>query len=363
MSSATAIENRQRGPTRKEFAFISLIVFILLPLLGTVFGWVFRVHNLHAVDDLMPRTAFLMFDVHLVNIDAVAETMAFVWSVQCSNSPASQCASSNVSIFFDTNLIVQSDDSDAKASSNSIPDTPIFVWDPTLVGNTFANSPTFKTTVSMFASQKPNQLALQYYPFDQYRAQIFLFANDDSNNAIPLKIVTSSGVEAGFSATIDRSSTQTSSEGFLDMIISVRRAKIVKAYCISIIALIWFITLSLCFAVMFIMLRGVYMDMQLLLVPVATIFSFTQLRGVLPGIPSNGTIIDYVALLPCFMYVTLTAFLMLVQAVFFPDGWRVRWNKYRGLSDNNTTSCMNINKVETGSVDTQSQSLLGVDHY
>ncbi|KAI0059255.1 hypothetical protein BV25DRAFT_1829309 [Artomyces pyxidatus] len=49
------------------------------------------------------------------------------------------------------------------------------------------------------------------------------------------------------------------------------------------------------------------MDATVLVVPVATLFAFTQLRGTMPGAPTGfGAIIDFVGTLPTLAFLVIT---------------------------------------------------------
>ncbi|KAJ6470352.1 hypothetical protein C8R45DRAFT_937264 [Mycena sanguinolenta] len=53
-------------------------------------------------------------------------------------------------------------------------------------------------------------------------------------------------------------------------------------------------------------LWGYNRRIEVLVLPIATLFAFTQLRQTLPGVPATGTVLDYYVNLPCFFLLALS---------------------------------------------------------
>ncbi|KAJ6599830.1 hypothetical protein DFH09DRAFT_1128895 [Mycena vulgaris] len=147
------------------------------------------------------------------------------------------------------------------------------------------------------------------YPFDNYHALINMTARDGPTT---LSIKTSiTPLAPGFSI----GSASLSSDGDSNYVrsINVYRSKPVKIYAILV---------SMSIAIVSVILFGVTVDaclwgykrrIEVLLLPVATLFAFTQLRQTLPGVPSGtGTILDYYVNLPCFFLLAASSILAIL---------------------------------------------------
>jgi len=210
--------------------------------------------------------------------------------------------------------------------SYNIPDTPIFRHNATAVASQSARNAlaVFRTQLALFSVERGRSTlsTLQMYPFDQYSAQIFIFAIDSqTNDLIGLRIGPSHGIAVGFKATALPTPLRGYS-GVIAEIVTISRSPLVQAYVIVIVMAVWLITLMFMFATASV-LCGYELDPGVLVVPVATLFAITQLRGSMPGAPAGfGAIIDFVGLLPCLALTSFSASLTIGALIFSPRSLR-----------------------------------------
>jgi len=206
--------------------------------------------------------------------------------------------------------------------SDNIPSKPIFRHNATAVysidvRNAFA---AFRTPLALFSNIKgqASLSTLQKYPFDEYTAQIFLFAQDsESKELVGLQIGEAHGIAVGFQAVAQRTPIPGRIySGVISEAITISRSRLLKAYVLVIVIAVWLLTLMFLF-VMVCILCGYGFDVSLLLVPVATLFAITQLRASMPGAPPGfGAIVDFVGILPCLALTSISASLTIAALVF-----------------------------------------------
>jgi hypothetical protein len=261
----------------------------------------------------------LVLQCILVSVNALAGEMVLSWNITgdtgCDiGNPTSGPTCSPVNVFFDKNVAF--DTSSAGLLSNSVPTAPIFLWDPTLAQNPRANSASFKTSINIVAVN-----SLQFYPFDKYEAEVFLFAQDSTTNGtVGVNVNDTRGVAVGFAveALPQPSGSTSASAGFgvLSQLIKIKRGTPVKAYCIIIVIAVWLISLIFLFATMLNFMFGYALRREFLVIPIATLFTVTQLRATMPGAPDFGTVIDFAGLLPCLALMSACATLSIGVLAF-----------------------------------------------
>ncbi|KAF8799444.1 hypothetical protein BYT27DRAFT_7201503 [Phlegmacium glaucopus] len=162
--------------------------------------------------------------------------------------------------------------------------------------NIVANTPTFRTEFAFF-SPGNHHSSLIYYPFDSYSAEIFIFAQDTRTNAtMGVRLANTRGIisrvrikydnthnHSGFKTnTITRPNVNIPA-GMVDIVITISRGMV---------------TLILLLVMITTVLFGFRQKGEVLVIPVATLFAFTQLRQ---------TGFDFVGLLPCLALLSLSA--------------------------------------------------------
>ncbi|KAF8192095.1 hypothetical protein BJ912DRAFT_1096404 [Pholiota molesta] len=292
----TKEEIRRHRNNLRVWIVCSLAFIILCPIISVMIGL-----RLHARDLFYrPDTDFagrqVLIEVVLVTADPTLQTVTLDWTFlgeetsPCSATNLTGCT--NINMFFDDNLL--SNGADTIKNSN-YPTTPIFVHNATAFAITdiIANTPTFRTNLMMF-SPADRASSLLFYPFDSYTTQIFIYAQDATTNAtIGIKIARTRGIATGFKT---KAYTRPN------------RGNLVKAFSIVATVSIWLITLILLLVMLTCVFFGFRQKGEVLVVPVATLFAFTQLRGSMPGAPAGfGDVLDFVGLLPCLALLSLSA--------------------------------------------------------
>ncbi|PPQ94989.1 hypothetical protein CVT25_003741 [Psilocybe cyanescens] len=190
----------------------------------------------------------------LVSADPTNSVITFDWANEfdsgCAIDPSSgslQGPCTDVNIFFDSNLLVSTGNTDSISSSDR-PSTPLFRLNATAMatGDIKANSATFRTDIRLFESGKSRRSALINYPFD-------------------------TGFRTTFTTPVNQADFDDGSEIVLNQI-NLERGGLIIAFCIII---------TIAISVVF----GFRQRTEVLIIPVATVFAFTQLRASMPGAP------------------------------------------------------------------------------
>ncbi|KAK0463446.1 uncharacterized protein EV420DRAFT_1518276 [Desarmillaria tabescens] len=227
-------------------------------------------------------------------------------------------------------------DDDSPYNSN-IPTDPIFIWNETLVINSAPrnNVPTFRTNLIVcpkydedyFGSSRGSMV---YYPFDRYMSNIFAFAQDAvTNESVSLSLSSASGLVAGLKITTDVKeedhaywedieATDLGNES-VNVYVTLQRSNLVIAYCLVITFTFWLVTLMICLIMITTVVFGFRQRNEIVVIPIGTVFAFTQLRSSMPGAPEGfGDILDFAGLLPCLVLLSICAATM-VGIYLFAD--------------------------------------------
>jgi len=222
-----------------------------------------------------------------------------------------------VNIFLDTNVLRGTTDP-SNPGNNNIPTTPVFSWNAT--ANNLADDrpglPAFRTSMTLLTSVGNVVTNQQDYPFDSYYCDMFVFAQDSANATVGVRIYQTSGVAVGYKAQTQRVSNDQDSLPDINDRIAISRTGLVKAYALVIVMTMWAITLVFVMSTILSVFIGYRMRVEILAIPVSTLFAFPQLRSSMPGAPLGGTIVDYVGVLPCLALTSVCAALTLGLMVF-----------------------------------------------
>jgi len=103
---------------------------------------------------------------------------------------------------------------------------------------------------------------------------------------------------------------------------------VIRVYAIFIVMAIWLVTLTFVIAGVTAVFVGKGIRADILVLPVATLFAFTQLRSTLPGAPNGfGADIDFVGVLPCLaLLTTCSIFMTAVFLIRNPEENTKTWN-------------------------------------
>ncbi|PBK88138.1 hypothetical protein ARMGADRAFT_1084777 [Armillaria gallica] len=259
--------------------------------------------------------------------------MLIEWSIDLYTCDPGNCSEVNIS--FGTNLIAKAARHEDSPYINNWFTDPIVVWNvsssnlgsdgPTRGGY----NPTFRTELIICLVGHNAQRVLEhsyaslvYYPFDRYNSEIFAFAQDASTKeSVSLVLNSVTGRILGLKIETDfiaRGDTAYWEEEFpakevIDMRVTLQRSTLVIAYCLI-------ITFTFCLSTL---AQGYcpygHSRNEIVVVPIGTVFSFTQLRSSMPGAPEGfGFILDFAGLLPCLVLWSISAVTM-VGIYLFAD--------------------------------------------
>ncbi|PBK68475.1 hypothetical protein ARMSODRAFT_1085399 [Armillaria solidipes] len=266
--------------------------------------------------------------------------MLVEWIVAWDNCNLS-ASCTEVNIFFDANLSPpDAGGFNDGPFNNNRPTEPIFIWNATIMTsfssfNMLNNPPKFRTElfiypvldVPPFASMH-SRGTLAYYPFDSYQSEIFAFAQEAlTNKSVSLVIGSASRLIIDLKITTGAMSTDPTymeDTGFLQQevigaYVILQRSTLVIGYCLVITVTFWMVTLMICLIMITTVIFGYRQRNEIVVVPIGTVFAFTQLRSTMPGAPDGfGDVLDLVGLLPCLVLLSICAVAM-VGIYLFTD--------------------------------------------
>ncbi|RXW17704.1 hypothetical protein EST38_g8158 [Candolleomyces aberdarensis] len=279
----------------------------------------------------------LEFEAVLISADPKAGMMRLDWRILKETNSA--CRSDNlpacteVDIFFDTNLLKAEGtfSTQEETLSSNPPDRPIFKFNATalVLEDRFSRTPTFRTQLALFSPDRSDS-SLIFYPFDAYTAEIIFFARENrTGNTVGVSIKQTRGIAVygiivllsktpclsvvtyicrGLETEFGHTFNSDVPPGLVEATITLTRSTLVKSYSIVSTIAIWLITIILALVMITTVFFGFKQRGEVLLIPVATLFAFTQLRQSMPGAPDGfGDIVDLVGIVPCLALLALTA--------------------------------------------------------
>ncbi|KAI0374102.1 hypothetical protein BV20DRAFT_1033503 [Pilatotrama ljubarskyi] len=313
--------------------WIIFTVFLLTSIVccSIAIGWAFRLRTFNIADPDSIHNSTVQLSANLVDVDPSGQEIVLDWVI---NYECEAIGCPDVNIYFDSNTL-RSDSSSSQTQSNIKPD-PIFTING---GNVLAmrnntdrraSSLTFRTDVAV--SNANTHRTLQSYPYDKYDTQLVFFAERAATNeSVSIAIVRTTGIAVGFNVQLQNTTDITDNFGTVIKNIEVTRGPVVRLYAIFIVLVIWLVTLTFMATCVLNVFFGKGISSGVLVLPMGTLFAFTQLRGTLPGAPEGfGAVIDFVGLLPCLAILTFCSIFM--TAIFLlrdpeHDIPRWRWKK------------------------------------
>ncbi|KAI0675257.1 hypothetical protein C8Q78DRAFT_1067059 [Trametes maxima] len=309
------------------------ILFCVLLLAGIVgsslgIGWRFRLRTFNIADPDSIHNSTVQLSANLVDVDPTGQVMTLDWDIDY------RCGSigcPDVNIYFDSNTL-RSDPSNSHAQSNIKPD-PIFLVNGDNVlamRNNTDRRPsalTFRTDVAI--SNANTHRTLQSYPYDKYDTQLVFFAERaDTNDSVSIAIVRTTGIAVGFNVQLQNTTDIRDRFGTVIKNIEVTRGPVIRLYAIFIVTVVWLVTLIFMVTCVMNVFFGKGISSGVLVLPMGTLFAFTQLRSTLPGAPEGfGAVIDFMGLLPCLAILTFCSIFMTAIFLFRdPEHDRPRWN-------------------------------------
>ncbi|KAH9935505.1 uncharacterized protein B0H18DRAFT_976010 [Fomitopsis serialis] len=354
-SATTTFSSKRKSPSKqrlrlvrkwpqtfiqKHWIIASTFFVVLLVSISIAVGWSLRLGSFEAaqvLDEYIPQETSLWveMDANLISVDSDGQSITLDWFLGyfCPRGASpSTPACPDVEIYFDQNLLR----GDSTASNNEKP-APIFTINATdyVAYDKFnstrpdyrRNSPQFRTQVAMTNFYSDGRSS-QSYPFDKYTSTLVFFAQSVSDNGtVPIGFGLTKGIAVGFNAKLD---TNTSGEAAYHVAVKnlvVTRGQVIRIYALIIVIAIWMITITFVLACIVAVFFGKGIRVEVLVLPVTTLFAFTQLRGTMPGAPPGfGADIDFVGILPCLALLTFSS--IFTCAIFLfrnPEDSTPRW--------------------------------------
>ncbi|KAK0191858.1 hypothetical protein F5146DRAFT_1119907 [Armillaria mellea] len=244
-------------------------------------------------------------------------------------------------IFFDPNLSPSDDRRDDGPSDNDAPTDPTFVWNktfgPSLIDSKYGrlrSTALFRTKHIIkpiyyfleFNSKPISPGTLAFYSFDQYFALVYAFAQEASTNkSVSLVLLSATRFIADLKVTADNSDYTASDpeitygQELIEVYLDLQRSTLIIAYCLVITVTFWMVTLMICLIMITTMVFGYRQRNEIVVVPIGTVFAFTQLRSTMPHAPEGfGGILDFIGLLPCLVLLSICA-VTIVGIYLFTD--------------------------------------------
>ncbi|KAF7970847.1 hypothetical protein HWV62_22732 [Athelia sp. TMB] len=368
-------EEHKELERRRKIAWViwSSILIIVCIMVGVFLGWTFRVHDFYTYTnttgaDLSFTGRTISLEADLISVDPVAGVMVIDWYIiddsTCQIYGVATGDCTNAAIYFESHVFTFFPSSHLRihllcnrnplqatldstgayvTPSNEPPNDPVFVYYPNATASARGSISAWRTSISMIDRHSSKlrtggysvSTSLQSYPYDVYSANISFFAQELASSAptpMRLEVTSSEGIAVGFKVlALSNRVSSTGDEGeTLQISLQVSRGVLVKTYAIIIVAAVWIITLVFVCSTIASVVFGIAQKSELLVVPVATLFAVTQLRGSMPGAPAGfGAIVDYVGLLPCLAIMAACAALSVGVLVFTdPTSHRPPENKH-----------------------------------
>ncbi|EMD37355.1 hypothetical protein CERSUDRAFT_83131 [Gelatoporia subvermispora B] len=342
---------------KKYWTFILLFFLAALVSISIGIGWSLRLRTFNGVNNNdadfgNDTNVWLLLEANLVNIDPTMQVMTLEWQIDdfvigfTPNGTAILCDQNaqscpDVNLYFDQNLLSSS----STPASNIIGPQPVF----TLNGTNWLslqkqtderpNTARFRTDVLIFDDGTGR--TAQSYPFEKYNAQLAMYAMTiPDNQTVGIFVDQTSGIAVGYNAKLTDSGVAFDNMTYIKDI-EITRGPVIRVYAIFIVMAIWMVTLTFVVAGVAAVVLGKGTRAEVLVLPVATLFAFTQLRGTLPGAPAGfGADIDFVGILPCLALLTLCSVFM--TAIFLFRNPEKNTQTYEVLFDDNSTGQMTL---------------------
>ncbi|KAK0434198.1 hypothetical protein EV421DRAFT_1992805 [Armillaria borealis] len=272
----------------------------------------------------------IYLSANLISADIQNTAMVVEWYID-NDTCGANCT--EVDIFVDINLCPSNNRPDHHPYNSNRPTDPIFIWNATnsnLGAHDYYprnNLPTFRTNVVVYPNYghapSSSHASLVYYPFDSYNAKMFAFARDASTNKSVSLVLNSASALFATSLSGLKISTYVKSESLaylevvepgqrvVDVLVTIQRSNLVIGYCLIITLTFWLVTLMICLIMIATVVFGFRQRNEIVVIPVGTVFSFTQLWSSMPGAPEGfGDILDFAGLLPCLVLLSISAVAM-----------------------------------------------------
>lgn len=134
------------------------------------------------------------------------------------------------------------------------------------------------------------------YPFDKHAAFLELYLTEPVKDGDPLSIpIVTSFVGSVPGLMIGAEVDPSSGDNYNLINITVERSQTILTLVIFAMALLWFITLTVVFVLLAVVLRGRKIEFSMFGFMAGFLFSFVAFRNAMPGVPPIGTLSDFLA--------------------------------------------------------------------
>ncbi|KAI0780115.1 hypothetical protein C8Q74DRAFT_743742 [Fomes fomentarius] len=312
---------------RLKSHWILFVAFVLASIVccSIAIGWSFRLKTFNIADTDSEHNAIVQLSANLVDVDPLVQKMIVDWNIKYD---CERIGCPDVDLYFDANTLR----SDPTSVQSNVKPSPIFsvIGSNVLAMNNNSDrrssSLTFRTEVAI--TNANTHRTLQSYPYDKYTTQLVFFAEQlPSNDTVSIAIVKTTGIAVGFNVELQNTTDISDNFGTVIKNIEVTRGPVVRLYAMFIVIVIWLVTLTFMATCVLNVFFGKGISTGVLVLPMGTLFAFTQLRATLPGAPVGfGAVIDFVGLLPCLAILTFCSVFM--TAIFIlrnPEEDIERW--------------------------------------
>ncbi|KAG8801234.1 hypothetical protein FRC17_006694, partial [Serendipita sp. 399] len=263
----------------------------------------------------------------VVDVNIATRTLTMEWYLLgsrelCQPSPL------NADIFVDRNLLDYSSPglgNDDSMVSNDILQAPSLRFNGTIwcsnPRHPHENAIRFRSIFKLndkFGATNPRASPL-YYPYDTYFAQVYMYAvNPETNANVSMVVEQTWGVVMDLDIELSDQSVENTINGGMFYIINISRSRAVKLAVVVLVVSCWAASiafLGICIACVIYQSEEIVKD--LLVLPIAALFSFLQIRTVLPGSPpSFGSMIDFYGILPNLVIISITSVVVLIVVLY-----------------------------------------------
>ncbi|KAK0215397.1 hypothetical protein IW262DRAFT_1299668 [Armillaria fumosa] len=272
----------RQSPSRVFCCFITTLSFsVVVPTVWITSAlWLRSVVDLDSFADVENTNRSLEFFVKLVSADILDGAMVAEWTVEKDTCSYPNCT--EVDIFFDIQ--------EYSNNNNQLTVQPTFKYNPTTTGiGGKEDAPSFCTKLNLSTSDnykdshsgRSSQSSPIYYPFDR-----FIAYEPDASRLIqmPDKFFLS---DHRFAIVLAGHKRGGETDWNFDMNLSLQRSTLVMVYCLVITVTLWLVTLMISFIMIATVIFGFRKPNEIVVVPIGTVFAFTQLRSTMPGAPQE----------------------------------------------------------------------------
>ncbi|KAI0287507.1 hypothetical protein BC826DRAFT_43268 [Russula brevipes] len=311
-----------------------LVAAATMTCVSITIGWRLGVSDVRGSSPRPPAARNVLFTLALIALDPLQRTVTLDWWIigdDCTDGADASSICPVVNIFVNPTQFLNTGSRPTPPSDSSAAVQPAFQHDATAFAlNGRVAQPAFRTQLDIRPRPSSARVDLVDYPFDHYSAYASIFARtNDTGEAVGAWIFNLTGTAFGFDAELD--SIEVDANAVTSVNILVDRALSVKLYVITIVVGMWLISLSLMMATIKAAIFRHKIETAVLVLPVATMIAFAQLRASMPNAPAGfGTNIDVIGSLPTYVCLVFT---MVGSLVYCLAGSPVRQSKQQGDQD------------------------------